>query len=160
MAVQAGPCHHAVVGILSVEGLKLRIGAARMASDLVAALTELGGLSDQQASVVASVNLMAVQTVFFNRRVLEPERPSFFRMALVAELVDSICFDHLRSEAAMGVMAVRACYPSFPDRVMRLLIRLESDVFVAAEAEFGFTHFQTFPYPGVKRVAIGAGDAV
>jgi hypothetical protein len=106
-----------------------------MTAGLVTALTELRGLSHKQAPVVASVDFMAIQAVFFNRRMLEPERSPLFSMAFIAELVDGVGPDHLRSEAAVGIMAVRAFYPTLLNRVMGLFVRLQPDVLMAVEAE-------------------------
>jgi len=62
--------------------------------------------------MIAAMRGMAIQAVFFNRRVFPHERPPLFRMALEAELIHGVGLDHLCAELTMRVMT--ACTENLP----------------------------------------------
>jgi hypothetical protein len=57
--------------------------------------------------------------------------PSFLRVALIAEFVERIGLDHLRSKPAMVVVAIRAFQLSFSDGMVGGFILLGSYALVA-----------------------------
>jgi len=74
----------------------------------MAGLAELRHLALQELPMVAAMRGMAVQTVFIHRRMLPHDRPSFFGVALVAQVIKGIRLHHLGSEASMVVVTGRA----------------------------------------------------
>jgi hypothetical protein len=130
--------------------MKVRIWVDWMASNIVAALAKEGHLSNQELQMVTPMNLVTEEAVLWNRRVLKGKGPSLFGMALVTEIVYRIspqhCF-HIR--CTHRIMAVRAFYSAFSDRMMGLFIGLSPDSLVASEAEVRLSDFQhTLPRPG------------
>jgi hypothetical protein len=62
----------------------------------------------QKLGVVAAVNIMAVKTVLFHRRMLPHKRPPFVSMAFVAKFVYRVSLDHLVAEFTVRIVAVTA----------------------------------------------------
>lgn len=78
------------------EGMKIGVRSARMGSlKAVAVLAEERHLLGQKLAMVASVGLMADQTILHHRDMLPHKGPSFFRVAFVAEFIDGIPSQHL-----------------------------------------------------------------
>jgi hypothetical protein len=124
----------------------------------MAALAKLWRFSHKHVIVVAPVDLMAIQAVLHNRRMLKSERPSFFSMAFKTEIVDRISLYHLLSKTAMRVMTACTTHPSFLYRMMGLLVHHHLDIIVAAEAEFRLGRLQALLSSAMDRMAIVAGD--
>lgn len=125
----------------------------------MAALTEEWHLSYQEFGMIASMNFMAAQTVLLNRRMLKGKGAPLFSMALVTEIIDRIGFYHLLPETSMNLMATAAFDFPFVHRVMRLLILLGPNIFVAGVTEIGFLRFIGFPNASVNCMALITGDS-
>jgi NADH:ubiquinone oxidoreductase subunit D len=109
-----------------------------MESHVMAALAELRCLFVEKVGMVTSVDLMADQAVLYHGRMLKHKRPSLLCMAFVAEFVYRIGFEHLLdAECPHRIMAIRAFYLSFIDRMMRLLIDLSPYSLMAGIANIG-----------------------
>jgi hypothetical protein len=124
----------------------------------VAGLAELGDLAEEKLGVIAAVGRMATQAILIDRGVLPHERAAFFRMALIAELIGGAGFDHVFSEPAVMVVAVRALHFPFADRMVGLLVLLRPDGPVADVAKIRLSGFQIFPGSGMNGVAVVAGN--
>jgi len=109
---------------------------------VVAALAEQRGLSDKKPIMVTPMDLVAIHAIFAHRRVFPGVGPSFVRVTFEAEFVDRIRLDHLGAETTHGVVALGTTHLSFPNRMMRLSVRLRPDVLVAGEAKIGFPLFE------------------
>lgn len=129
-----------------------------MLGPVVTALTNERNLLTQQFVVVAAVGRMAGHAVFLHRRMLVHVRAAFFGVAVVAELVDGVGLDHFGSEAAMGIMAIRAGDLALLDGVMRLAVCFRADIPVAGETEFGLGHLQVLAKIGMAGMATIAGQ--
>lgn len=140
--------------------MKIRVRSVGVAcpSRVVAALAEKRNLSDQELAVVAPVNFVAVQAVLRYRRVLKCKGTSFFGVTRVTKIVDRVSLHHSWPKSPMDIMAVAASDPAFIHRVMRLLILLGPDVFVAGITEIGFSNPQGFTQWSMNGMAVVAGD--
>ncbi len=58
----------------------------------VAGLTQLRHFPTQKFAMVASVGLMAGETILFHRRMLPQERPSLIGVTFVTEFIERIRF--------------------------------------------------------------------
>jgi hypothetical protein len=70
--------------------MKVGVWSGGMLACIMAALAKERHLSDKKLRVVAPVGFMAGEAVLRHRRMLPHERPSFFCMAFVTELIDRI----------------------------------------------------------------------
>ena len=75
-----------------------------MPADVMTALAKLRCVADEKLRMIAAVRGMAIQAIFIDRGMLEHERPSFLRMALVAQFIYRIGFDLFVTEGAMGIV--------------------------------------------------------
>jgi len=53
-------------------------------------LAKEGNRCNQQRALIRAVRRVAVQAVLAHRRMLEQEGPAFFRVALIARLIDGV----------------------------------------------------------------------
>jgi len=141
-----------------LKGLLLGIYCPRVLGPVVAGLAELGDLAEEKLGVVAAVGRMATQAILIDRGVRPHERAAFFRMALIAELIGGAGFDHVFSEPAVMVVAVRALHFPFADRMVGLFVLLRPDGPVADVAEIRLGGFQILPGSGMDGVAAVAGN--
>jgi hypothetical protein len=58
-------------------------------------------------------------------------------MAFVTELVDVFCLDHVFCQGAMGIVAIGTLDLAFNDRMVRDLVGVGPDIFMAAKAHRG-----------------------
>lgn len=93
-------------------------------TEFMAALTEERCLADQKLGMIAAVRRMAIEAVLRDRRMLEHERPSLFRVAFVAELIDRIGLEQFVAEGAMGIMTTPALDQPLLNGMMGLSVAL------------------------------------
>jgi len=160
MTIETGPGDHSVFPGCGrpLEGLEFRINCPRVLGPVMTALAKLGDLAGEELGMVAPVGSVAAQAIFFDGGMLPHKGPSLFGMALVAQIVKGIRFDHPGAESAVVIMAVRAFQFPFANRVVGLFILLGPDRAVADIAEVGLGGFQIFPGPGMHGVAVVAGN--
>ncbi len=96
----------------------------------VALLAEERNRRDQQRALIRAVRRVAIEAVLTNGRMLEQERSTLFRMALIARLVHRIGFEQRAGQCAVRIMAVVAAHLPFRQRHMRAAIELHSDILV------------------------------
>jgi hypothetical protein len=145
MTVETSPCKKSIFvrGSWPRKLEKVRIGVDRMASDIVAALAKEGHLPYQKLQVVTSVNLVADEAVLWNRGMFKGKGSSLFSMTFITEIVYGIGLDHaLDIRCPHGVVAARAPDLPLSNRMMRLLIRLGSDVSMAIKTKVGLSELQ------------------
>jgi len=70
----------------------------------------------EQVIIDRAVGLVAIGATFSNRRVFKKKRAAPFRMTGVAVLVDTDLLELRRVRRSVGVMAIRTCNLSFPQR--------------------------------------------
>ena len=106
----------------------------------------------QQACMAASMRRVTDHAVFFHWWMLPDKGAAFVGMALVTEQVVALGIDHVGGKGAMGVVAIRTFDLAFDNGVMRYLVGIGTDIFVAAEADFRLF------YRGAGLMDIMAGD--
>ena len=160
MTIETGPGDHSVFPGCGrpLEGLEFRINCPRVLGPVMTALAKLGDLAGEELGMVAPVGSVAAQAIFFDGGMLPHKGPSLFGMALVAQIVKGIRFDHPGAESAVVIMAVRAFQFPFANRVVGLFILLGPDRAVADIAEVGLGGFQIFPGSGMHGVAVVTGN--
>ena len=90
MTGQAPTAHHPFIGMNArAQGLA-RLQVVRMQEIGMTLLAKEGNRRDQQRVLIRSMRRVAVQAVLAHRRMLEQEGSTFFRMALIARLVDGV----------------------------------------------------------------------
>jgi len=72
----------------------------------------------QHARLIGAVGVMTVRAVFTHGLVLPQERTAFFRVALVADLVDGVLHQLMRTGRAMRVVAIGTDDLAIPDRMV------------------------------------------
>ena len=77
-----------------------------MSVGVMALLAELGLFVIEQFGGLGAVGAVALQAVFFNRRVLPDVGTALVSMALVAELVHVFGLDHAVAQGTVGVVAI------------------------------------------------------
>jgi len=107
--------------------------------------------------MVAAVGRMAGHTILLHRGMLPHVRPPLFRMALVAQFIETAAFDHFRPESAVMIMAIGAFQLSFADGMMRGLILLSADRPMTDIAEVGLLGLQVLPGSRMDGMAVVAG---
>jgi len=120
VTVHACTAIHLFARIRALERRLISISLSRVATRTVAFLTELRRFTDKQCRVIASMRVVAVQTVLYNWLVLDPERSPLFSVAFEAEFIDIVSLHHLVAKPAVRLVAVSAFHFPFLDRVMRL----------------------------------------
>ena len=90
----------------------------------------------QQACMAASMRRVTDHAVFFHWWMLPDKGAAFVGMALVTEQVVALGIDHVGGEGAMGVVAIGTFNLAFDNGMMRYLVGIGTDIFVAAEADF------------------------
>ena len=108
--------------------------------------------------MIAPVGGMTKEAVFLHRRMGPHERTPLFGVALVAEIVNPVPFDHLVPETAVVIVAIRAFYFSFPDGMVGLSIFFRSDPGVADVAELRLLGLQVFAGHRMNGVTVIAGN--
>ncbi|MCX7948679.1 MAG: hypothetical protein N2509_01055 [Treponemataceae bacterium] len=108
--------------------------------------------------MIASVDLMAIQTIFLNGGMLEGIGAPLFGMAFITEVIDGVGFHHFRAKSSMDLMTAGAFNFPFIDRVMRLFILLGPNIFVASITEVRLFHLLGLTGHGVNGMALIAGD--
>jgi hypothetical protein len=123
--------------------------------------------------MIAPMGLVADQAALIHRWMFPHERPSFFGMAFVTEVIDRVGLYHfisagparsaktnyrLSAKTAHRIVAAGACQRLSSDkglfhRMMGLLIYLSPDVPVTVEAKVRLCCDQQFIYSLVYRVA-------
>ena len=73
---------------------------------IMAILTKVDHLLNQQRLMPAAVRGMADKAILFHRRMLPDERSAFVGMTLVTELVVVFGIDHVGGKGAMGIVAI------------------------------------------------------
>ena len=87
---QAASAHHPLIGMNTrAQGLA-GLQVVWMKPIGMTLLAEEGNRRDQQRALIRAMRRVAVQTVLAHRRMLEQEGSAFFRMALIARLVDGV----------------------------------------------------------------------
>jgi len=177
MTVEAGPTDEPVLAPSGTEKpLEARIGLRRVERNIVAVPAKKGLFCHKKIRMVAPVGFVTVKAILRRRGMLPGKRPPLLRMALEAEFVYGVGPDHfvraegcpdaerthrLGAETAHGVVAARAGellvgHHFLVYGVAGLLVRLEPDVPVAAEAEIRFFGFQEVLLPPMNRMAVVA----
>ena len=112
--------------------MEIGIGSGRMATRIMAALTQERYPSRQKPRMVTAVDVVADQAILSNRGVFECIGTPLFRMAFITKLVYGIGLDHCLAviRGTHSIMAVRTGDLSLFDRMVRLLIGLQHDVLV------------------------------
>jgi hypothetical protein len=75
---------------------------------------------------------VAGQAIFVHRWMLEHKGTPLRCMALVAEFIHRISFDHLATETTVRIMTVKTRHLPFPYGVMGLFQGLRSNILVTA----------------------------
>ena len=91
-----------------------------MPARVMAALAELRCLADQKLGMITAVRRVATQTIFCHRRMLEHERPSFLRVAFVAQFIDRIGFDLFVAKGSVGIVTAGTLDQTLFHRMMGL----------------------------------------
>ncbi len=84
-----------------------------MLRPVMTALAEFRRLPGQEFIVIATMRSIAVQAIFFDRRMLPHERPPLFSVAGITEFVDRIGFDLLIAERAVDIVTAAAFDQAF-----------------------------------------------
>lgn len=119
---------------------------------VMAILAEVDNLLNHQIFVSAAVRRVADDAIFRDWRMFPYPRTTFFRMAFVAKEIDGIGLDHVFCLGAVGVVAIRALDFALNDGMMRHLVGIGTDIFMAVEAHCGLF------YGGTRGMDIVAGD--
>ena len=96
----------------------------------VALLAEERNRRDQQRALIRAVGCVAVEAVLTHRRMFEQEWSAFFRMALIARLVDRIGLEQRAGQGAVRIVAVIAAHLPFRQRHVRAAIELQANILV------------------------------
>ena len=103
-------------------------------SEVVALLAEIRPRRDEQLVVVGPMRLMTAEATLTDRRVFPEERPAFFGMAGVADVVDRIGVQEGTRRRAMRVVTVHAGHLSLGQRHVRTPAELGALLRVALRA--------------------------
>ena len=123
-----------------------------MGTGVMAILTQTLHPFHEQARMAASMRRMTDHAVLFNGWMLPDKGAAFVGMALVTEQVVAFGIDHMGGKSAMGVVAIGTFDLAFDNGMMRDLVGIGTDIFVAAEADFRLF------YRGAGLMDIMAGD--
>ncbi len=88
----------------------------------------------QQRVLIRAMGCVTVQTALSDRRVFKQERATFFRVTLVAGLVDRVRFQQGISQRTVRVVTVIAAHLSFRQRHVGAPVELQTDVLVTLRA--------------------------
>lgn len=132
MTVQALPPPGVVSGMSTTHLGFTTIGKATAA--MVTALTQVRRRLHKQLRMLAPVHGMASEAVLNDRGMIKGVGPLLFSVALVAELVNGIRLDHRFGGLAMRIVAIPTGYLALIDGMMRKLIDVGLDIFMAAVA--------------------------
>lgn len=102
----------------------------------VTAVTQIWHLFTSQFVSLCSMGGVTDHAIFFNWWVLIDVRPTLISMAAVAEQINVFCLNHMLTQGAVWIVAVRATDFSFNDWMMRELVSFSFDVFMALKAFF------------------------
>jgi hypothetical protein len=152
MAIGARVSHNAVVASIDAG---LVIWGCRMAGPDMAPLAQERLPSHEHMIVVRAMRIMAIQTIFPDRRMLPDKRTAFVGMAGIAGRGDRFLLEHLGRRSAMRVMAGRAVHFAFFDRHMGAALNLGDNVLMALGTDELHLRFDK-----QKFVLLGIMDAV
>lgn len=83
--------------------------------------------------MVRTVRLMAIETIFPDRRMLPNEGTAFFVVALVTQLIDGNILEQWRGIGTVRIMTIDTGHLAFRQRHMRTFIKLYLLLLVAGE---------------------------
>ena len=157
MAIRAAPADELLRGPVG-RYARAGIEGSRVIGLAVALLAEEGHTDLQHARLIGAVGVMTVRAVFTHGLVLPQERAAFFRVALVADLVDRVLGQLMRAGRAVRVVAIGTDDLAVPDRVVRALVDSSPLVLVTGETDLGLGHSVAYRViHGHDVVAVDAG---
>lgn len=164
VAVLAGPVEQPVAGqlehiaVLCDRGGIKTVQGAGVPRIGVALLAEVRPLGDQELVMGGAVRVMTGSAVLRGRRMLPEERSPFFRVALVALLVEGVGGYQFIRNGAVRVVAIGTFQFPFPDRVVGRLQQQCPDILVTIAAGLGFRRSgEALWMAAMDAVAIGTG---
>ena len=112
------------------------IRVSGMTAGIMTILTQALHPFYEEAFMATSMRRVTDHAILFNRWMFPGKGTAFVGMALVTELVVALGVDHVGGQGAMGVMAVGTFDLPFDNGMMRHLVGVGTDIFVAAETDF------------------------
>ena len=152
MTFQTAPASELGCAVGSAKARSIVICRGMVATIVMAILTQSNLSFHQQCLMAAAMRTMADQTVLFHRRMLPNPWAALVSMTFVAELVVALGIDHVFCQSAVSVVAVGTFDLAFDYGMMRYLVGVGTDIFMAVEADLGLF------YCGARGMDIVAGD--
>ncbi len=127
----------------------------------MAALTKLRCTHRQHARLRRSMRVVAGATVFCNGCMLPKVRPTGFRMAAIAGVVEGLANQQLVQRLAVRAMAVATAHSALTDRMREGLHGLSALLLMTVEADLSLRRCRQDRIAGrVAGVTVGTGNIV